>query len=600
MFCTHCGAQMPDDATFCTKCGQALPQTQSASVSEPAASSSHDSPEARELATYAGKPPVNPAAHRKAVAAVIAFVIAALGIFVVYRAFFAPYDIDEKNFPDQAFRTYIARIADADNDGKITRDEAKNVSEIDVPSDVVSLKGIELFPNVDTVDAVQCPNLSEVDLSHNGNISTLNFDTDSHLESLDVSALEKLVSLNIEGSSVESLDVSKNSDLAELYADSSDLSELTLGDNSNLTALTAKGAKLASLDISGTPNLDQLEVDDDVAVTGEEKTGLRSQWLVSAAHSEGAAYGNMPGSGDAGTDDADDFSFSYDSNGKLTSESEDTTSSYFGSTYSRKVELEYGDNGKVSTLDYYGTYKSSSGKTRDSLAAMASFTYNSDNMLSSYRSTRGSSSDTVSYEYENGKLAKAGDYVFSYKGNDLVSIATQSNGKTVATENLTYNDYDQLVQKEDDYETIAYEYDNAGNLVKITHTPKASDIPEYVNYTVAFTYDSNGNMKSAEASDESGVTCHADFEYDSYGNMVKRTLTNPRLEQSSGSLAKGTQTFTYTRVFTHNTDSDIAQPVLCTSLGSMAFNYFPLDQQWPDHQVPVEFSAASYGRISLL
>ena len=82
------------------------------------------------------------------------------------------YAINQKNFPDAAFRNYLLE-QDYGKDGKITVDEIETVTMIDVEEKgVKSLKGIEIFSEL---TSLYCSDnqLTELDLSMNTKLSTL-------------------------------------------------------------------------------------------------------------------------------------------------------------------------------------------------------------------------------------------------------------------------------------------------------------------------------------------------------------------------------------------------------------------------------------------
>ena len=106
--------------------------------------------------------------------------------------------IDKANFPAKAFRDYVKEHYDADGDGMLSEDEASAVTEIHLRTreqredDVgkltcATLKGIEHFPNLQVLDAVEC-GLTELDVSKN----------------------TKLVRMECQANKLKKLDVRKN------------------------------------------------------------------------------------------------------------------------------------------------------------------------------------------------------------------------------------------------------------------------------------------------------------------------------------------------------------------------------------------------------
>ena len=61
--------------------------------------------------------------------------------------------IDEAHFPDANFRAYVLEALDGNGDGALSRQEIDSVREISiVASKVKNMKGVELFPNLETLD----------------------------------------------------------------------------------------------------------------------------------------------------------------------------------------------------------------------------------------------------------------------------------------------------------------------------------------------------------------------------------------------------------------------------------------------------------------
>ena len=61
--------------------------------------------------------------------------------------------INEVNFPNANFRSYVSKNIDTNSDGKLSADEIAEVYDIDVESmNIQSLKGIEYFENVKWLD----------------------------------------------------------------------------------------------------------------------------------------------------------------------------------------------------------------------------------------------------------------------------------------------------------------------------------------------------------------------------------------------------------------------------------------------------------------
>lgn len=153
--------------------------------------------------------------------------------------------INEKNFPDPNFRSYIQTYK-AGGRNVLTVEEQRKVDTIDVKGwNISNLKGIEAFPNlkelncennsIQKLDLRQNPKLktlrcnknqlTQLDLSKNPDIDYL-ICSDNRLEQLDVSHLKDLVTLDCSHNDLEQLDVRNCRFLETLYCSSNRLTEL--------------------------------------------------------------------------------------------------------------------------------------------------------------------------------------------------------------------------------------------------------------------------------------------------------------------------------------------------------------------------------------
>ncbi|MBR3149144.1 MAG: hypothetical protein IKF64_03160, partial [Eubacterium sp.] len=164
-------------------------------------------------------------------------------------------DINETNFTDPVFRAAIKLNYDLDNDDKLSPEE-RNVTTmlvsglvdelaesrgVDVDTlTISSLKGIEYFDNL---RALYCGHIGE-------------------LESLDVSSLSQLETLNCSDNGLTSLDVSANTELKMLYCMSNEFTELDFSANSNLELIHCyTNLNLKSLNVNSLTNLEELRCD---------------------------------------------------------------------------------------------------------------------------------------------------------------------------------------------------------------------------------------------------------------------------------------------------------------------------------------------------
>ena len=192
-------------------------------------------------------------------------------------------------FADAAFKAYMLANFDTNNDGKLSIEEAEEVTEINCGGDfngygiepavtgtIMSLKGIEYCINLITLNC-SCNQLTSVDLSNNTELTTLTCSMNK-ITSLDLSKNRKLTSLTnilatnklpglntinlsncseltnivIFGNNLTTLDVSDCEKLTSLNCSSNQLEELDLSNNTRLQGLECNNNQLTSLDISNT------------------------------------------------------------------------------------------------------------------------------------------------------------------------------------------------------------------------------------------------------------------------------------------------------------------------------------------------------------
>ena len=230
--------------------------------------------------------------------------------------------IDKNNFPDAAFREYVAENCDTvEKDGVLSDEEIGNVTAISIYlGGIKSLEGIEYFT---ALTHLYCEgnNLTSVDLSKNIALTSLNLArdqlssldvskntlltrlscTDNQLTSLDVSKNTKLKRLSVQRNSLRSLDVKNNTKLNWLYCNFNQLSSLDLSKNTSLTKLYCNDNNLKSLDVSKNTKLYALYCKNNlfssVDVTGlslSEDDGTREEnsSILKVVPKQGAESGN--------------------------------------------------------------------------------------------------------------------------------------------------------------------------------------------------------------------------------------------------------------------------------------------------------------------
>ena len=146
--------------------------------------------------------------------------------------------IDATNFPDGAFRQYVADNFDKDKDGALNQTERNAVKEIRISnSGCTSLQGLKYFSKL-------------TDL----------FCSDNNLTELDVSENPELKRLICYNNSLTSLNLNKNTKLESLNCNKNKLTVLDLRENKSLSWLRCKNNCLTSLDLRNNPKIGDLQV----------------------------------------------------------------------------------------------------------------------------------------------------------------------------------------------------------------------------------------------------------------------------------------------------------------------------------------------------
>lgn len=155
---------------------------------------------------------------------------------------------------DLIFMEYCYENFDINGDGKVSKEEAAAVREIDLPNpswtsgSIKSLKGIAYFSNLEKL-YTNYADLITLDVSKNTELKYL-YCYQSELTSLDVRNCTALIELYCDANALTSLDVSQNTALEVLNCDSNELTLLDVSKNTALKGLRCRANKLTSMDIS--------------------------------------------------------------------------------------------------------------------------------------------------------------------------------------------------------------------------------------------------------------------------------------------------------------------------------------------------------------
>ena len=187
--------------------------------------------------------------------------------------------INEKNFPDENFRDYVAEEWDKNHDKYFSPSEIASAKWISCDNKEISnLKGIEFFTNIWLLECYY-NNLTTIDLSHNKNLSYINchhnqlneldvsglplletfYCGHNALPSIDVSKNEKLEDFDCQDNHLDTLDVSQNKELVKLSCGTNNLTELDVRENKKLKELSCYKSKLSNLDLRNQTELEVLK-----------------------------------------------------------------------------------------------------------------------------------------------------------------------------------------------------------------------------------------------------------------------------------------------------------------------------------------------------
>ena len=165
--------------------------------------------------------------------------------------------INETNFPDENFRSYVSGNFDQNGDGLLSPTEISNVTTIKCyQRGISSLKGIEFFTALKTLDCNR-NQLTSLDVSKNTSLESLSCYI-NRLTALDVSKNTALESLSCYSNQLTSLDVSKNTALKSLDCSHNQLTSLDVSKNTVLESLSCGYNQLTVLDVSKNTALKEL------------------------------------------------------------------------------------------------------------------------------------------------------------------------------------------------------------------------------------------------------------------------------------------------------------------------------------------------------
>lgn len=180
-------------------------------------------------------------------------------------AFAAGYvEINETNFPDAKFRSFVKENLDKNKDDILDAMEIASVKMIEANKmGIKSLEGVGFFTALETLKCWD-NELTGLDLSKNTKLTSLSC-SENELTALDVSKNTELTRLYCGSNRLTALDVSKNKKLEELDCESDSLlsymklTKLDVSQNKALKKLNCYGVKMKELNVSGCTALERLD-----------------------------------------------------------------------------------------------------------------------------------------------------------------------------------------------------------------------------------------------------------------------------------------------------------------------------------------------------
>lgn len=171
--------------------------------------------------------------------------------------------INVKNFPDSAFREYVRRTFDTDNNDVLSVAELEVATRIVITGNtqIKSVKGIEYFTYLETLYCWET-SIESLDLTSNKRLTLINCAVNQNLITLNIMGLEELEILNLNVTGIKDLNLKSNKSLKILSAWETEIDELDVSSNSELESLDCSGTKITQLDLSQNKALIVLYVND--------------------------------------------------------------------------------------------------------------------------------------------------------------------------------------------------------------------------------------------------------------------------------------------------------------------------------------------------
>lgn len=424
--------------------------------------------------------------RHKFIAIVVGAAVVASVIYLIWGSFFRPYLISSRDFPDEGVVAALSAY-DANGDGKLSRDEARNVTSLTITAGA-TVSDLSKLPNLTaltvstdaagTVDVSRAPNLQTLDLSGAPNVSAVTLSNNAKLASIDIS-----------GTQVAALDVSQEP---------------------NLQTLDVSDTPVTSLDVSSNTQMAKLDCADDVAVSGVGSTRMQTYWVVAGVQSSIPLYGSTAGENATAT-------ATYDSDNRLASISyQSTESAASGSSNgATTIAFTYDDAGNVVQTTASGDTITGAGST-----SALSWTIAYDD------AARPTTAVSLSGQ----------TYAYTYDGQGRVAtLTTSGTGVVAATYTYAYDDQGRMTScTASTGLRTEYSYDSAGRLTAAKAAPTGAD-ESATSFSYTFTYDDAGHVTASTYSETTGQTENALSEKYAYNKLGQ--LTDASRESTGASTS---------------------------------------------------------------
>ena len=458
MFCRSCGTPLVDDALFCPVCGAPVAPDQVAATQQP-------QPATPAPGQYV---PVQQPVRRKrskkpliALAAVLAVAAGIGGGALFYFTQIATTPIDEKIFPDSGMRALVSTKYDTNGDGRISRDEAKAVTSIELDG-VTSTQGLgKVFPNVTSVeyggdklvnlDLSGCGDLKTVELNSASNVTVVNLDGCDNIEKLDLSNAGELKSVDLSGKKK--------------------LATLALPQDTKVGGIKDTQLDELWLPVSyeGTDKSDQYG---DIYEIERDENGYVTGFTSAVKQGGGVSY-----------------SVEHDESHRISEIEEDLAGGY-----ENVNTFTYDADGNITRIDCDADISDSSSTT--------TFTYDADGNLINKTTDAGYGESASTYVYQDGNMVTNTDTSPANPRTVVYSYGYDKDGNISRISPVAYdshgNDYGSL----NSYAAVDYSYSD-GKLDRID-----SERGGYAE----FYYDEHGNLTSVD--EYAGRGSDAEFEFE--------------------------------------------------------------------------------------